>query len=178
MRRFRGAVKRILVPVDFSDASLRAIEYAVRFARTRGARLILLHVIEPVYYGVADEMYGVGVGVDVGNIYAEIERAARTKLAQLAAKVRSRGTPVRWLVAFGAAYAQVVEQAGKLRADLIIMATHGRTGLSHVLIGSVADRVVRTAPVPVLTVPPRRAAAARAAATRSRRRRQGARAGS
>ena len=145
--------------MDFSAASLRAVDYAARFAGARHAQLIVLHVIEPVYYGVAREMYG--IGVDVGDVYSDIERAARAKVARIAATMRSHGVPVRCVVARGTAHEQIVEQARKLRADLVILSTHGRSGLSHLLIGSVADRVVRTAPVPVLTVPVRRARAAR-----------------
>ena len=74
-------IKRILVPVDFSDPSRRALDYAVEFSRRAKSRLIVLHVVEPVYYPMAGEMYG--VGVDLGNVYDEIERAARAQLARL-----------------------------------------------------------------------------------------------
>jgi nucleotide-binding universal stress UspA family protein len=150
-------IKRVLVPVDFSEPSLRALDYAVEFSRRRHAQLVLLHVVEPVYYPAAADMYG--VGFDLGNVYGEIERAARAQLSQLAAKLRARRVAVRPLLSLGTAHQAILESAKKLKADLIIMSTHGRTGLSHVLLGSVADKVVRSAPCPVVTVPGRRSAA-------------------
>jgi nucleotide-binding universal stress UspA family protein len=158
-------MKRILVPTDFSSASLRALDRAIDLGRRLGAQLIVLHVVEPVYYPMADIMYG--VGPDLGNVYEEIERAARAQLARLATKLRARGVAVRTLLGSGTAYQVIVDSARKIKADLIVMSTHGRTGLSHVLIGSVADRVVRSAPCPVLTV--------RGAARSPRRRKPSAR---
>lgn len=146
-------IKRILVPVDFSDPSLRALDYAIEFSRPLKSHLILLHVVEPVYYPMAADMYG--VGLDLSNVYEDIERAARAQLSRLAGKLRVRRVAVRTLLSLGTAHQVIVESAKKLKADLIIMATHGRTGLSHVLMGSVAERVVRTAACPVLTVPGR-----------------------
>jgi nucleotide-binding universal stress UspA family protein len=147
-------IQRILVPVDFSDPSLRALDYAIEFSRRLKSRLIVLHVVEPVYYPMAADMYG--VGIDLGNVYEQIERAARTQLSRLAAKLRTRRVEVRTLLSVGTAPQMIAQSAKKLKADLIIMSTHGRTGLSHVLMGSVAERVVRTAACPVLTVPGRR----------------------
>jgi universal stress protein A len=147
-------IKRILVPVDFSDPSLRALDYAIEFSRRIKSQLIVLHVVEPVYYPMAGEMYG--AGIDLANVYEQIERAARMQLSRLAAKLRVRRVAVRTLLSLGTAHQVIIGTASKLKADLIIMSTHGRTGLSHILMGSVAERVVRTAPCPVLTVPGRR----------------------
>jgi nucleotide-binding universal stress UspA family protein len=166
-------IKRILVPVDFSDPSLRALDFAVELSRPLAAQVILLHAVEPVYYPVAGDMYG--VGFDLGNVYDAIERAARTQLSELAAKLKARGVAVRTLLTLGTAHQVILDSAKKLKADLIVMSTHGRTGLSHVLIGSVAERVVRTAPCPVLTVPGR--ATRRTSAMRGARRRGGRAAG-
>jgi len=166
-------IKRILVPVDFSDPSLQALDYAIDFARQRRSELIVLHVVEPVYYPVAGELYG--VGYDLGSVYDEIERAARTRLSRLTGALRKRRVAARGLISLGAAPQVIVETAKKLKADLIILSTHGRTGLSHVVMGSVAERVVRTAPCSVLTVParalgaPRRVRNSRRAPPRSAR---------
>lgn len=168
-------IKRILVPVDFSDPSLRALDYAIEFSRQRKSQLIVLHVVEPVYYPMAGEMYG--VGLDLGNVYEEIERAARAQLSRLAGTLRARRVAVRTLLSLGTAHQVIVESAKKLKADLIIMSTHGRTGLSHVLMGSVAERVVRTAACPVLTVPGRTSGKATRTRSTRRARPRGGRAG-
>ena len=144
-------IKRILVPVDFSDPSLRALDYAAELSRALAAQLVLLHVVEPVYYPVAADAYG--VGLDLGNVYDEIERAAREQLSELARKLRRRRLNVRAVLLAGTAPQAIVESAKKMHADLLVMATHGRTGLSHLLMGSVARRVIRTAACPVLTIP-------------------------
>jgi nucleotide-binding universal stress UspA family protein len=159
-------IKRILIPVDFSDPSLRAVDYAAELARRRRPkpRLIVLHVVEPVYYPAVGEMYG--VGLDLGSVYDEIERAARTRVASLARSLRRRGVTARGLTCLGTAAQAIVDTAAKLKADLIVLSTHGRTGLSHVVMGSVAERVVRTAPCAVVTV---RAAARSRRATAARR---------
>lgn len=158
-------IKRILIPVDFSDPSLQALDYAVDFAR-RGPKpqLSVLHVVEPVYYPMAGELYG--VGYDLGNVYEEIERAAQARLSRLTAALRKRRVAVRGIMCVGTAAQGIVETAKKRKADLIILSTHGRTGLSHVVMGSVAERVVRTAPCPVLTVPARASGPRRARPTR------------
>jgi nucleotide-binding universal stress UspA family protein len=148
-------IKRILVPVDFSAPSLRALDHAVGLGRALRARLVLLHAVEPVYYSVAGDRYG--IGMDLGNVYQEVERSARAQLARLAGEVRARRAMVRALLASGTAHQVIIDTAKSSKADLIIMSTHGRTGLSHVLMGSVAERVVRTATCPVLTVPGRSA---------------------
>jgi universal stress protein A len=164
-------MKRILIPVDFSEPSLKALDYATKLARHRRPKpqLIVLHVVEPVYYPVAGEMYG--VGLDLGSVYDEIERAARAQVARLTTSLRRRGATARGLICLGTAAQAIVETAKKLKADLIVLSTHGRTGLSHVVMGSVAERVVRTAPCAVMTVRasarPRRAAAPRKASRRS-----------
>lgn len=150
-------IKRILVPVDFSEPSLRALDYAIEFSRRLKSRVTVLHVVEPVYYPMAGDMYG--VGVDLSNVYEQIERAARTQLSRLVAKLRVRRVAIRSLLCLGTAHQVIVETANKSKADLIVMSTHGRTGLAHVLMGSVAERVVRTAPCPVMTVPGRRSTA-------------------
>jgi universal stress protein A len=164
-------MKRILIPVDFSAPSLKALDYAAGLARRRRPKpqLVVLHVVEPVYYPAVGEMYG--VGLDLGSVYDEIERAAQAHVARLTTSLRRRGAAARGLICVGAAAQAIVEAAAKLKADLIVLSTHGRTGLSHVVMGSVAERVVRTAPCAVVTVRasarPRRAAAPRRASRRS-----------
>jgi nucleotide-binding universal stress UspA family protein len=159
-------VKRILVPVDFSKPSLAALDYAITFVQPLEAELVLLHVVEPFYFSGVNGMYG--VGFDTGAVSAELERSAHQQLARLATRLRSRRVPVRTLVEIGPAAQMIADCATKLRADMIIMATHGRTGFSHLLLGSVAERVVRSAPCAVLTLRPPAPPARRAARKRSR----------
>ena len=143
-------IRRILVPVDFSDPSLQALDYAIEFGRRFKPELVVLHVLEPIYYPGPPDMYG--PGYDMGLVYRELERAAREQLSRVAAPLQKKRLTVRTLLCVGTASHAIVDTAKRLRADLIIMSTHGRTGLSHVLMGSVAERVVRIATCPVLTV--------------------------
>lgn len=168
-------IARILVPVDFSDPSLQALDYAIEFGRRFKPEFVVLHVLEPVYYPGAGDMYG--PGYDMGLVYQEIERATRDQLSRVAATLQKKRLAVRTLLRVGTAYHAIVETAKRLKADLIIMSTHGRTGLSHVLMGSVAERVVRSAACPVLTVrgqkPGRRPSPRRDGGPRLKRRRAG-----
>ncbi len=141
--------KRILVPVDFSDSALQALDYAIDLARKFKAELVVVHVLEPVYYPGAGDMYGV---YDMSSAYREIERAGREQLAHLASQLRAKRLSVRTLLLVGSAPYAIAEAAKKQKADVIVMSTHGRTGLAHVLLGSVAEGVLRTATCPVLTV--------------------------
>lgn len=139
-------LKSILVPIDFSTESTRALQYAVPFAEHFGARLILLHVVEPV--AMPDFAY---FPLSMEN--DKVLNAAKGKLALLCQQERIKSPLVEnTLVRQGKAYLEIAEAARGLKADLIIISTHGYTGLKHVLIGSTAERVVRHAPCPVLIV--------------------------
>lgn len=137
-------IKRILVPVDLSEPSIQALDYAVDLAAFFKARLMILFVAEALYYAG-----------DLGLIVEEQQRLGREQLARLEKRVQQRGRTCETILLRGIPYQVIVDEAGHRAADLIVMGTHGRTGLSHLVMGSVADRVVRTAPCPVLTVPPR-----------------------
>ena len=145
-------ITRILVPVDFSDPSLQALDYAIEFGQPFKPEFVVLYVLEPVYYPGPGDMYGPSPGYDMGLVYRELERAGREQLSRIAAKLQKKRLTVRTLLRVGTASHVIVETAKKLKADLIIMSTHGRTGLSHVVMGSVAEKVVRSAACPVLTV--------------------------
>lgn len=149
------AIKRILVPIDFSDDSLNALAYARDFAKPFGAELQLLYVVEPIYYATPADMYATSPNLTV--LLDEQRRAGKQQLARIAADLEKKGQPVRSLLKTGSPAQVIVDTAKSGRADMIIMATHGRTGLAHMLMGSVAEKVVRNAACPVLTV--RRAAA-------------------
>ena len=143
-------MKRILVPVDFSASSARALDYAIEFARKMNSELILLHALEPFYLPAP------GNASNVELVLHEFERAARARLSQWATRAANWHISVRALVRLGTAERVIVEVARKVSADLIIMSTRGRTGVAHALIGSVAEKVVRRASCPVLTISTRK----------------------
>ncbi len=144
----RKAIKRILVPVDFSPDSRNALQYAADLAAVFRAGIVTLHVVEPVYVA---EPY-LGVAPEVGILLDEQVRNAKAVLARLATDLKKKGQRIRTMVTAGPPALLIVDVAKDVRADLIVMGTHGRTGLAHLLIGSVAEKVVRTAQCPVLTV--------------------------
>ena len=148
-------IRRILVPVDFSAASLQALDYAVELAQPLRAALTVLFVVEPLY----------SAG-DFGVLLEEQQRLGHAELARLQARLKQRRVPCRTVMGRGTPYQVITDEAHRGRADLIVMATHGRTGLSHLVMGSVAAKVVRTARCPVLTLHPRGRARGRRAASR------------
>lgn len=140
------SVKSILVPIDFSETSKKGLQYATRFAEQFGAKMTVLNVIEPV--ATPDFAYY--------PLLMEVDKAkasARAKLEALCSEMQvSRSLLNRTLTRYGTPFAEICDAARKLKADLIVITTHGYTGLKHVLMGSTAERVVRHAPCPVLTV--------------------------
>jgi len=153
-------IKRILVPVDFSPPSLQALDYAVDFARPLDAEIVALYVVEPIYSVTAGDLYA--PSSELTALMQEQRRQGREQLVELEARLTRRYAKIRTALEDGLAYQEIVAAASKLKADLVVMATHGRTGLSHLFMGSVAEKVVRTASCPVLTV--------RASQVRQRRR--------
>jgi len=143
-------ITRILVPVDFSRASLKALDYAADFAKPLGAQLCALFVVEPIYYAVPD-LAGAAAGTTVGLI-EEQRKAGKVQLERLQARYAKRRITLRTLLQTGTPYQAIVDTAKSLKANLIVMSTHGRTGMTHLLLGSVAERVVRSSTCPVLTI--------------------------
>jgi nucleotide-binding universal stress UspA family protein len=140
-------LSKILVPIDFSDCSKKALQYAVPFARQFGATITLLHVVHVNYVG------GPKVGaLDFPLIEADLRKSAQKQLAEVEATEVQPQTATETLVRIGPEVVEIVGAAKKLASDLIIISTHGRTGLEHVFMGSVAENVVRLAPCPVLVV--------------------------
>lgn len=137
-------MKRILVPTDFSRHSLKALDYAIDFARPHGAELLLVNVVEPIR--------NTRLIPDVSELLEGRREDAAEKLGALEKRARERYRNCRVEVHFGVPYEVIAEVAKKWHADLIIIATHGHTGLYHLFLGSVAERVVRIAECPVLTV--------------------------
>lgn len=144
-------IKRIVVATDFSELSSEAIETAVAFANECGATLDLVHVTSELAYAVPPPMEMVAVPFDLAG--AVREASQRMSLAE--ERVRKLGVRCESNVLVGRADAEIVDHADKTHSDLIVIGTHGRSGLSHVLLGSVAEKVVQHAHCPVLTVPMR-----------------------
>ena len=141
-------LKRILVPIDFSPLSLKALQYALRFAEEFGAEVILLHVIEPDVPPAFDGSTIAPPIVTNGN-----RTKSANRLSKLANSMAVPGTNrVESIVRTGLAAYEIGEVAKESDVDLIAIATHGYTGWKHFAIGSTAERVVRAAPCPVLVV--------------------------
>ena len=143
-----AGLKRILVPVDFSRPSRRALRFAREWAARFGSEIFLLHVIEPWSTVSA---FGAGpVAPPLPPL--DFPNQAREELEKLAYQEFSDATKVSVHLRDGVAYDEIATAARDLGADLIIIATHGHTGLAHALLGSTAERVVRHARCPVLTL--------------------------
>lgn len=139
---------RIVVATDFSDCANEALELAKRLAAAPGSELILTHVLTEV------PLYGEGIlNIDTARKVREGARKwAETALEELVGKARGAGLDARAALRTGVPHQEIVALAEDERADLIVIGTHGRGGIARALLGSVADRVVRLALCPVLTV--------------------------
>jgi nucleotide-binding universal stress UspA family protein len=149
VRAQRRLIRSILVPVDFSDCSLAGLKYAIRFAKELGARIVVLHVAD-----LGPVMMTTGCGNYDSSIYTEsARRRCSDQMAAFLTRVNFDGVPVDTSAVAGYCPAAINEAAAKHGTDLIIISTHGRTGLRRALIGSVAEGTVRNAACPVLVVP-------------------------
>ena len=143
-------IHRILCPIDFSDHSRRALDHAVTIARSHKSTVTVLYVFAPL------PVAAVGLGpmgleptvlspIDRERLLEDTEAFAATEVAQ--------GVTVEALVRGGSVAAEIVDQAVDMKADLLVMGTHGRSGFERLMLGSVAEKVLRKAPCPVMTVP-------------------------
>jgi nucleotide-binding universal stress UspA family protein len=145
--------KTILVPHDFSSSANHACAVARDEAKTHGARVILVHVID-LPYQMAPESSMIATATEEPVSMKEYaSRGAEKHLDDIAARLAKDGIQPTKFIRFGRPHDEITKLAEEAMCDLIIMGTHGRTGLAHLLVGSVAERVVRTSKVPVLTVP-------------------------
>jgi len=141
-------LRKVLAPVDFSDHSNKAMEYVRAFAKQFGAEVLLLHVVEPT---VIPDNFGI-VPPAYEEVGEALMKAARERLSRMASELGADEGKVRWEVCSGRPAWEIVRAAEEAKADLIIITTHGFTGLKHVLMGSTAELIVRHATCPVLTV--------------------------
>jgi nucleotide-binding universal stress UspA family protein len=141
--------KRILVPTDFSDASHLALNYAIDLARRYDASIELLHVIdEPSYVTAYPDSYFAGLP----DLLKQVQQDAERQLAETGQTCAAANVPFTTQVLAGRAAATIVQHATDKDSDIIVMGTHGRGGIEHLFLGSVAERVIRSASCPVLTV--------------------------
>jgi nucleotide-binding universal stress UspA family protein len=140
--------RRMLVPTDFSPPSERAWDLARRFARAVGAEIVLLHVFVPPPPYV-DAPFP---DVQIAEIYAQSRKWVEEQLAKWGATARNEGLAVKTLLRDGVAHKEIVAAARDEGADLIAMGTHGYSGVERLLLGSVAEKVIRLAHCPVLAI--------------------------
>ena len=133
---------------DFLEYSNHALKYAMALVESSKAKLYVLHVCEHPMAGAGIEAYH----FSVPEYVADLEQRERKALAKSVAEIRDRGIDVEPIFIIGRAYQEIVKAAKELDVDVITMATHGNKGLSHLVFGSTAEKVVRLAPCPVLTV--------------------------
>src|SRR5579883_1024730 len=132
-------VQRILVPHDFSDAAERALDYAVTLAKKFGARITLMHAYEIPSLGYPEAL------VASLEFSSDIERVVGKALEAIAARARRSDVEIDAVLRLGRAWTEILTVAEQTRADLVVMGTHGRKGVSRALLGSVAEKIVRTA---------------------------------
>lgn len=141
-------ISRILVPIDFSDTSGAAVDYAAFLAKSFGASVELLHVLDPMLHVSGESVPRAGGPPE--SITEHGRRIAREEIERSVTRLEHAGVPAKGTLETGVPWERVVHAA--TRSDLVVMGTHGRTGISRVLLGSVTDKVVQRSTTPVLTV--------------------------
>jgi nucleotide-binding universal stress UspA family protein len=144
-------IQKIVCPVDFSNCAQQALKYALELATQFKAELSIVHAYEdPAAYVTPMPMSGyVGPGAE---LLLELRKQLEARLEEWKGQAAQAGVPVRGELLEGTPYRVVLDWAKEWNADLIVIGTHGHTGLAHALLGSVTERVVRMATCPVLTI--------------------------
>jgi nucleotide-binding universal stress UspA family protein len=141
-------ISKVLVPIDFSEYSKMALDYAVQFAKHFKSELILIYVIEPIVY---PSDFGLGQ-IPINQVDFEIHSRSEEELRKLIEEKIPAEVKASHIVRTGKPFLEIINTAQDNNCDLIIIATHGHTGIEHILFGSTAEKVVRKSPVPVLVV--------------------------
>jgi nucleotide-binding universal stress UspA family protein len=141
-------IKTIVFPTDFSSGARAALDHVVSLAQDYSAKLILLHVVEDIPIA---EWY-IPTAFSVTDLLEDMQKSAWQEMHKWAGEVSSKVKDVEEIVVSGVPFVEIIRTAREKNADLIIIGTHGRTGIDHMLFGSTAEKVVRKAPCPVLTV--------------------------
>lgn len=145
-------IRSIVVPTDFSECGNYALSYAASLARNFGASIICVHVIEPMVPTVGYS--GMTEPLPIADIADQLETSAEHELPRLAKSEQCVGLSVEEVIVHGEAASEIVRVAKERNVDLIVVSSHGRTGLGRILFGSTAEAVVRHASCPVLVVKP------------------------
>jgi nucleotide-binding universal stress UspA family protein len=145
-------IRSILLPTDFSECGNYALAYAASLARTFKASIICVHVIEPMVPTVGYS--GVTEPLPIADISGQLEDSAERELPKIAEREECAGLEMEELIVHGEAASEIVRVAKDRQVDLIVVSSHGRTGLGRILFGSTAEAVVRHALCPVLVVKP------------------------
>jgi universal stress protein A len=148
VNKMETTIKKVLVPIDFSDYSKSALKYAVNFAKSFNADIILIYVVEPVIYPPDFSMGQIAMP----SINTEWDDRAKDELQKLAKSEIAGVASVKTIIKTGKPFVEIIETAKEENVDLIIIATHGHSGVEHILFGSTAEKVVRKSPCPVLTL--------------------------
>ncbi|MFK8067533.1 MAG: universal stress protein [Gammaproteobacteria bacterium] len=142
--------KLILCPIDFSNTSYHALDTAIELATKLEARIKLVHIYQYPVYSMPEADLPTPVNLTIQDDY---EKRLQEQLEKVCVKYSNDHLSLESEIVEGVPYIEIVHAAKKINADLIVMGTHGRTGLSHMLMGSVAERVVRSSTIPVMSVP-------------------------
>jgi nucleotide-binding universal stress UspA family protein len=146
-------LKRILCAVDFSEFSRRALDHALSVARSYGSTVMALHIVAPTHVAAAGTHFGSEIAPPILLPTMDVHTATR-ELEQLVATEAVPGVTIETVVAEGSEpFREVLTQADRLHANLVVMGTHGRSGFERLFLGSTAEKVLRTARCPVITVP-------------------------
>jgi len=141
-------IKKILVPIDFSEASLIALRYSLNYVSLFDAELYLIYVLEPVVY---PPDFSLGQ-ISLPSVDMEMDKRAKEELEKIAKTEIPVNINFKLIIKTGKPFIEIIEAAKSEDIDLIIISTHGHTGVEHILFGSTAEKVVRKAPCPVLSV--------------------------
>ena len=141
-------ISRIVVPIDFSEYSKKAFRYAIELAQTFSAEMILVYVVEPIIYP-ADFSFG---QLALPSMERELQERGHEQLDTLIQKEVPEGINARCVIRSGKPFVEIIQTANDEQADLIIIATHGHSGIEHALFGSTAEKVVRKSVCPVLSI--------------------------
>ena len=144
-------LKKILYPTDFSDSSLEALPYALSFARDYKAKLVLMHVVNEAIFS---EGLSLARAIAPEALGQEMADEADRRLKMLIPADQRAGLDVEMVILHGMPFLEVIRYAKANDIDLIVIGTHGRSGVDHIIFGSTAEKVVRKAPCPVLSVKP------------------------
>ena len=141
-------IKTILFPTDFSQGARAAMDYAISLARDYKARLILLYVIQDISIA---EWY-IPSSISAADLVEDMEKSAAREMEKWGTEAAAKIGAVDKAVVRGVPFVEIIRTAKEKNADMIVIGTHGRTGIDHMLFGSTAEKVVRKSPCPVLTV--------------------------